>query len=318
MWSWIKINRMKGIHINWTKPYLLNKNTTEFKQEQYKVLVQLLSVLYWKKFYGEIILYTDNVGLRYYENCGYPLIDLYDYVDVTTLQGSLDINPLTFWAGGKLFAVNNEPAPFVMLDLDLFITDDISNEFEGQDLVFSHYETLQIPIYPNPKDMMGNDTYKIRDYNWSQLPGNVCMTYFGSEEFRKRYSSEAIQFMRSHDVNETTHAKNTDRMVFAEQRLLTTIAENMGIKYKPIIKDIYNSNNFHIKYNGNQIDTGEEPHWFVAGESNINDIPLHHTWGYKQLLVNKGLKLLYVEQMQNLIKKDFPEYTKYLKDPRDE
>lgn len=309
---------MKGIHINWTKPYLLKNNTTEYKQKQYEKLVQLLSVLYWKKFYGDIVLYTDKLGFDYYSKCGYPFLELYDDVKIDLLDSSSvnTINPQTFWAGGKIFSIREEKTPFVMLDLDLFLTDDIKDQFKDQDLVFSHFETLNDPVYPNPKSLC-SPSYELPKYDWSILPGNVCVTYFGNESFKDRYTSEAICYMRSFQ-DSNSNGENIDRMVFAEQRLLTTIAYDMGIKYKPLINDIYNSRKDLPKYQGSNIDTGEEPSWIHIGNSNIKDIPIHHTWGYKQMLVNKGLRLLYVEQLQNTIKKDFPEYQKYLEDPNNE
>lgn len=309
---------MRGLHINWTTPRLLNQNTNEYKMKQYKKLVQLLSILYWKKFYGDIILYTDKIGYEYYKNCGYPFLDLYNDVNIDLLDSSSvnTINPLTFWAGGKIFAVREEHTPFVMLDLDLFLTDDIKDQFKGHDIVFSHYETLTHPIYPNPKDIRGS--YELPDYDWSLLPGNVCITYFGNEGYKDVYTREAIRYMRSHDRKEDIHAKNTSRMVFAEQRLLTCVANDMDIPFKPLIKDIYNSHDSFVKYNGRDLNTGEEPHWFNLGNSNIAEMPIHHTWGYKKMLINKGLKLIYVEQLQDLIKKDFPEYQKYLEDPNND
>lgn len=313
---------MKGIHINWTKPYLVKHRQLEYKQQQYELLVQLLSVLYWKKFYGEIKLYTDKAGYEYYKRCKFPILDLYDVVEVITLNNlHTMIDPKVFWAGGKIASIQKETTPFVMLDLDLFLTDNITGEFEGYDLVFSHYETLNNPVYPNPKDITNNGLYNLPNYNWNIMPGNVCVTYFGDDNFKDKYTEESLRYMTSFgaDGPVNTLDKHNARMVFAEQRLLTCIANSLGyVDFKPLINDIYNTNTTHIKYNGSDINNGEEASWFHTGNSNIGDVPIHHTWGYKHLLVNKGLKLLYVESLHKLIKKDFPEYEKYLGDPNDE
>jgi len=309
---------MKGIHINWTEPWSYKYPGKVYKQQQYELLVQLLSVLYWKRHHGPIKLYTDDTGVKYYNSLNIPLLDLYD--DVHILDPIQGIDPGIFWAGGKIVSIQNETAPFVMLDLDLFITDNLIPEFKGHDLVFSHYETLNHPVYPNPKDITPNGV-NLSDYNWTILPGNVCLTYFGDEKFKDRYTSESIQYMKSFENLKELHFpdKHNSRMVYAEQRLLTCIADDMKLKFKPLINDIYNSNTNHVKYNGNELNAGEEPSWFSVGsDSNIGTIPIHHTWGYKHLLVNKGIKLLYVESLQKLIRQEFPEYTQYLGDPRDE
>jgi len=311
---------MKGIHINWTKPYTDKYNNKEYKMEQYALLVQLLSVLYWKQHYGEIVLYTDEEGLRYYKACGIPILDLYDEIDIDTLEFTHEeINPSTFWAGGKLVAIQKETCPFVMLDLDLFLTDNIEEEFIGKELVFSHFETLTLPVYPNPKDLFTGEQ-NLPEYNWSLLPGNVSLTYFNNEEFKNRYTCESIEYMRKlsqYDIDPSDQYNS--RMVFAEQRLLTCIARDMNIKYEPLIKDIYNSSIKEVKYNGSDVNSGEEPSWFITGDKdNIDSFPIHHTWGYKSMLINRGLRILYTESIQKIIKKEFPEYEQYLKDPLNE
>ena len=33
---------------------------------------------------------------------------------------------------------------------------------------------------------------ELKKYNWSLLPGNVCVTYFGNEDFKDRYTKKQL------------------------------------------------------------------------------------------------------------------------------
>ena len=70
---------MKGVFVNWTKPYIERKRlrgyafkvyreqeSDEYMTTDEEILFTILSVGYWKKFNGKTKLYTDKIGLYYY------------------------------------------------------------------------------------------------------------------------------------------------------------------------------------------------------------------------------------------------------------
>ena len=57
-------------------------------------------------------------------------MDLFDEVDVDTLETlnkKYEINPSQFWTSGKIISICKETPPFLFMDLDLIIEDELPN-----------------------------------------------------------------------------------------------------------------------------------------------------------------------------------------------
>ena len=94
---------MKGIHVNWTKPYFerkrlrghgfeIMKNSTSetYELTDFQIMYTMASIVEWKQFNGPVKLYTDTVGANYYQSLG--ILGLYDEVDVNFLNGYATAN----------------------------------------------------------------------------------------------------------------------------------------------------------------------------------------------------------------------------------
>ena len=88
---------MKAIHVNWTKPFFERhrlrghgfESTRSMKSDCYdqtdhQVLYTILSAVHWNLHNGPIKLYTDSIGLEFYQQFG--IVDMYSDVDIKFLN----------------------------------------------------------------------------------------------------------------------------------------------------------------------------------------------------------------------------------------
>lgn len=219
-----------AIHVTWTRPMGVDKPFLPL----YELLCTILSALNWHKYNGKIKLYTDVKGYEMYED--YGVLDLWDEVDTDTLMSiPRSINPNVFWAGAKAFALQNEAdknpdKPIVMIDTDLVIWDNIMNHTNNHKVVAYHQEPFSDygDSYPVPEDIFRPNGYTFpAEWNFAVEPCNTALTYYESTALLKEYTSQWIRFMK----NNPDH-RNDDwvtQMVFAEQRILPMVADQMGM-----------------------------------------------------------------------------------------
>lgn len=268
-----------GLHINSTAPSRARKvKPADYKIEDFEILSTILSALMWRRHNGSIKLYTDSLGLSYYEQLG--ITDLWDAgIDTDTLDNlPANVNPDIFWASAKLFAIRHQGAPVAMVDTDLIIWKNIAPQLQNQQLACLHRENL-IDCYlpfallkkrkgyrPDPK------------WNWHELPCNTAFAYFGDEQFLNYYTDSAIDFMT--DNNERPK-ELVSQMVFAEQRLLAMCAALKGIEVYSFLDDPFQRDN----------DT------------------FTHLWGAKDVARHQyGKRALLCKSLIKRIREHFPEY----------
>ena len=248
----------------------------------YDLLCMILSAMQWRRCNGSIRLITDRMGERYLYSCGLDI--LWDDGIIPSLDAvPYTVDPETFWAAGKLFALDTMSAPCVMLDTDFIVWDELSDRWDHSDLTVIHREELQPDIYPDPRTFVCAQGYCYPD-NWdtTQPACNTAFCYFGSEELRRSYCEQALAFITAARGRHPLHY-----MVFAEQRLLSMCAAQLGCR----------------------IDTlGELPQLFEAQQTRFT-----HLWGYKRLLhENPEERSRFCRRCVQRIESDFPELTPIL------
>jgi len=217
--------RIPAVHINWTLPFRVRNPRVDYYVEDQELLSTILSALLWRKLNGPIKLYTDPVGLKYYQRI--QLLDLWDGgIDDQTLAGisPQHIDPEIFWAAGKLFAVRQEKAPFFMMDTDLMVWRPICQLAAPHRLMALHRESLAtvecyIPFHllKTRPDYLPNPLW-----DWEEDPFNTALVYFGDDTFLQQYTASAINFMTD---NLERPMEMVSQMVFAEQRLFAMVAK---------------------------------------------------------------------------------------------
>lgn len=214
---------MNAIHVNWTKPF----GEGDYCLEDFEILTTILSALEWRKYNGKIKLVADKRAIDFYKKTGIDCI--WDSIEELYVDDS--INPKTFWAAGKLFALQKENAPVAIIDTDFIVWKKI--DFDSlDDCTVIHFEDLYPDVYPVRDFFQMKDGYKWKNYNWKLEATNTAFAIFKSKELIEKYTESAIEFMK--------YAKETDDylcyMVFCEQRLLHMVAHSMNIKISQLME----------------------------------------------------------------------------------
>lgn len=268
---------MQAFVSNWTRPYAVRCPDRPYQMTDFDLLTTVLSALVWRRENGSIRMITDDTGAQYYRSLG--LTDLWDGGIFTYLNDiPSTIDPCTFWAAGKLYALAATPAPCVMLDTDFIVWHSLSEHWH-RPLAVIHREALNPAIYPAPSAFVLAPSYHFpTNWNWHEPACNTALTYFGNDTLRKTYVGQAMDFMQA--------ARGRDGliyMVFAEQRLLAMCAQACGVP-------IHAFSTEQDLFQGNQRD-------------------FTHIWGFKQAMQGQPvLHELFCQKCAARIRKDFPIY----------
>ena len=268
---------MQAFVSNWTRPYAVRCPDRPYQMTDFDLLTTVLSALVWRRENGSIRMITDDTGAQYYRSLG--LTDLWDGGIFTYLNDiPSTIDPCTFWAAGKLYALAATPAPCVMLDTDFIVWHSLSEHWH-RPLAVIHREALNPAIYPAPSAFVLAPSYHFpTNWNWHEPACNTALTYFGNDTLRKTYVGQAMDFMQA--------ARGRDGliyMVFAEQRLLAMCAQAYGVP-------IHAFSTEQDLFQGNQRD-------------------FTHIWGFKQAMQEQPvLHELFCQKCAARIRKDFPIY----------
>ena len=268
---------MQAFVSNWTRPYAVRCPDRPYQMTDFDLLTTVLSALVWRRENGSIRMITDDTGAQYYRSLG--LTDLWDGGIFTYLNDiPSTIDPCTFWAAGKLYALAATPAPCVMLDTDFIVWHSLSEHWH-RPLAVIHREALNPAIYPAPSAFVLAPSYHFpTNWNWHEPACNTALTYFGNDTLRKTYVGQAMDFMQA--------ARGRDGliyMVFAEQRLLAMCAQACGVP-------IHAFSTEQDLFQGNQRD-------------------FTHIWGFKQAMQEQPvLHELFCQKCATRIRKDFPIY----------
>lgn len=266
-----RVGIMNAIHIMSTAPFFA-KGGTKLRTEDFDLYCTALSALAWRRSGGSISLFTDCAGAEYYRSIGFD--KLWDEIRICIPDDLEGINPIMFWAGGKLFALREASAPVVMLDTDFIVWK--APEF-GRELIAAHREDLSPDIYP-PLSFFRTNGHILPDFDESVLPLNTAFLYIPDNDFKEFYTSQAIAFMKSAEsCNDVLRY-----MVFAEQRMAAMCAEYTGTPVKTLL---------------------DKNHLFFPQNS------FTHLWGAKQAMRdNPTLREDFLNRCRNKLRKEFPEF----------
>ncbi|MBE6022050.1 MAG: hypothetical protein E7231_02300 [Cellulosilyticum sp.] len=269
---------MQAFHSNWTKPFF-SKHVGAYYIEDFELLTTILSALTWQEFNGDIQMITDEIGAAYYHKLGIEKIWNLGIDDSLESKMKGKIDPSTFWAAGKLYALEKQNAPCVMLDTDFIIWKPIEEELKKHELTVIHRESLQEDVYPNKEKLMVRPSYQYPvNWDWSLEACNTAFTFFNNEAFKAYYVDESIRFMEG-----VVGEDPLIYMVFAEQRLLAMCAEEKEI-------DIYAFSNTEDLFHSNQ-------EMFT------------HIWGYKRYIRSNPLvRENFCKRCIARIQNDYPMY----------
>ena len=262
------------------------KNNPDFQIDDFEIFTIILSVLEWKKFNGEIFLYTDSSGKKILDDIGISEIwdDVYTFLDA---MNDFEIDENIFWAGAKIFALACNPPPCVMIDLDFIVWQPLNFDRFGSDIAVIHREEKNLPCYPDKNYFHFKNNFSLpENLNWSLEPCNAAFVYFGDENFVREYCKFAVDFMKSAVPEKNQSGWDLlPYMVFVEQRWMAMCAEICG-------KKIYSFSNLPELFDDKQ-------KFFT------------HLWGHKQFLrENPNDAEKFCRDCAGRIAHDFPKLSK--------
>lgn len=272
---------MKGFYSIWSAP-----GKEEYSMEDFELCTMVLSAYMWRKIHGSILLFADQKALAYLK--GKDLLEIFDDGYEELLVDSC-IAPKVFWAAGKIYALSQLKEPRAMIDLDLIVWENLEEEFAKGDIYVIHRENVHNSIYPEKEFFQMDQEYEFpSDLNWDAPACNTALLYIRDMEFLKRYTEESISFMK----HSTEQEENLCHMVFAEQRLLSALAE--GSKCKQSIYSAY-----------------------PLAENILQQNTFTHVWGHKNILrFNYKERQEYCRRCLRRLKLEFPAvYEKLIKLP---
>ena len=259
-----------AFHVLWTKPSVANGIC--FNMNDAEILTMIISALMWQKQNGTIKLYTDNKGYEFVREHG--LLALWDGgIDTETLENNdYPIDPETFWAAGKLIALEAQAAPCVMIDTDLIVMRSVHDRLEANAITALHAEIPAPDVYLLPSLLKQPKGFKFPGfYNWDAVPSNTAFLYLKDDSFKTFYLNESKQFMFN---NLEKPCELISQMVFAEQRVLSICADHKGLPVNYLLTDPFSLSN--------------------------NDVI--HLWGFKSLLRgNRKIQAIYSRQLLNTV-----------------
>lgn len=255
---------MIAFHSWWTKP------GGEKGLDRFELLTMVLSALKWKEKNGEIALVTDTFGAEYIKSKG--LEACWDKI-ITALDAiPEDVDPMRFWAAGKIYGLKSFKAPVVSIDTDFIVWEDLELHKSKSGLCAIHSEMLNPAVYPTNREFTDFDD----GFDWEVLPANTAFVYFGNDSLKNEYIRYAESFMTTCSSGDTLQP-----MVFAEQRLLSMVARKMNIKL-----DVFSCLE--------KLSVGEDPRFT-------------HLWGFKKSLrEDEDLRREFIKKLENRIYSDFP------------
>lgn len=205
---------MKAIFVNWTAPFFYKEDAQGYNKLKmfdlpdnqydivdYELLIQKLSVKRAKKHIGHTKLYTDNIGFEFYKKKG--MLELWDEIDTETLENFNrefpNVNPGRFWTTGKSIVMGKEPVPYLFLDLDFIVRDNLPSWVWNYDVVHTQWEIQrgEFFVFEHQLEQIGG----IPDFVQNMMMPNTSFVFMNNEKLRDEYYKKHIDLI----TREYTH-----------------------------------------------------------------------------------------------------------------
>lgn len=242
---------MRIVHTR--KRVFVEKGDHAFKNKM-SLLVWVLSILKWKEFGNEVVLYCDKTTLNDIKQFGFDT--LYDEINDTLLDDEMVCNGIDFycyWAMPKILALRHETLELgnevLVADQDVVPMKDLSAMWQGSDVVvWSNKEFLEFKsIYPKLEDLSLPEGYSLPEwFTGKAKPLNTGVLYIKDKDIINMFTAEAI--VMSIDNHNEKHNSNVITMCNVEQRMLGELVKYLKLRVsvvQPVNEELFNCNGFH-------------------------------------------------------------------------
>jgi hypothetical protein len=281
---------MKAVFSFWSTTEDSLVNARNWFDPKFQLYSWVLAINQAKKWYDRVEIVTDSLALPIFEKLKLP------YTEITTVLDELIDYDKASWALGKIKAYQIQNEPFVHIDNDVFLLQDILKPFENESIVCQNIENgFQYKSYYEPMlEMLEESGVNILNKDglpqyWRLTEDSPCMAVYLCNDlrFNEEYCRAAFNFV---DTNEKL-LYNLERSitvplcfsVIFEQYLAGQIAWELGVPITPICPT-------RIDFEGNPYANFLE----LEGRGYV------HIWGAKR---NEE----WFKNLEKIIKRDYPE-----------
>lgn len=283
-------------------------------QNKMTLLVWVLSILKWKEYGNQVVLYCDNITLNKIKEFGFE--HLYDEINTDLMeQEHKGIDFYCYWAMPKLLALRHEVLTLgndcVIADQDVVPMQDVKRLWNNCDVaVWSNKEFVEFrSIYPELYELSLPRNYKLPEwFTGTAKPLNTGIIHIRDKSIVDLFTSEAIKMATD---NHNEHKNTTcQTMCNAEQRLLGEIVRHKKLVYgvmQPVNEGLFNRNGFHTHGYKNKLNNDNSLSYNVKLLNMIKDLnyPM-----YLKLINNEWFKEELEHRDQKFNVKEFLIYEK--------
>lgn len=291
------MNDLKIIFVNWTKPFFykdkftgykttttVSTDSSEYFLSDHEIVMQIAAITSAKKF-GKcpIKLYTDDCGYEYYKKIN--LIGLFDEIDVNLLNkvsNNENINPAQFWTSGKIISICKETPPFIFMDLDLIIKNDIPEWFFDYDVVHTHWEICRGSLYVD-RSQLDDFNIEMPEFQQKMMIPNTSFLYVNNQKVLDKYLELHIRI-----VNRKYDNVPDWLWLMSDQHILGYTIRDLGVSVSEITNQIFMQfpDDFHHRGKPGYI-----PDWIEMRdlEKNMPKLTYEHVWLTKGALITNQI-----------------------------
>ena len=275
---------MKAVFSYWSTTENSLINATNWFNPRYQLYSWVIAINQARKWYDKVEIVTDSLALPLFQKLKLP------YTEINTVLDELIDYDKKLWALGKIKAYQIQNEPFVHLDNDVLLFEDVLKKFENESIVcqniedsdiFKHfYEPMVVFLEENGLNVLDKDG--LPQY-WRLTENLPCMAVYLCNDlrFNQEYCRSVFNFI---DVNKKLLFKGERSehifgfepcfSVVFEQYLAGQIAEQLRVPITPLCEKL----NF----------------------SELGKLGYVHIWGAK-----KSEK--WFNYIEKIVKRDYPE-----------
>lgn len=311
---------MKGVFVNWTKPYQERKRlrghafkvyrdqeSDEYMTTDEELLFTILSVGYWKKFNGNTKLYTDKPGLYYYMKNN--MLSLWDEVDTLALENYKDVDAGQFWTSGKSYCIGIEKGPFCFMDLDFIVKEKLPDWVFNSDVTIPYWEIPRGYYYPTKEQY---DKIKHwsppSDYSYKMMIPNTSFLYINNDLVQSEYLKDHQQSVNTKDEIPEWFWLVTDQGLFGQ------VLRRFNVNVQTLTDKVFLADN--EGYDSN-VGLASGYYYQMEHDKSKDNLNWWHVWTRKVLYnLNEEVRISDCKSFYQEISINLPEYSHLLQNPR--
>lgn len=311
---------MKGVFVNWTKPYSERKRLRghafkvyrDMESDSYtttdqELLFTILSVGFWKKFNGPTKLYTDMKGYDYYRKNN--LLKLWDEIDVKTLENYNWVDAGQFWTSGKSYVIGKEKPPFVFLDLDFIVREKLPDWVFDSKITIPYWEIPRGYYYPTKEQYSAITHWKPKEnYSYNMLIPNTSFLFMNDENVQFSYLEEHLKAVDTKNEIPEWFWLVTDQGLFGQ-----SLREN-DVNPKTLTDKVFLA---EYEYGGSEVGRADSFFYKIEHDASKENLNWFHVW-FRKIIYNfdESVRINDCVEFYDEIKKNLTEYSFMLDNPR--